>query len=35
VPAGTAERAGTAAGKPPGEATEGEQDPGTGTEKEA
>jgi NADH-quinone oxidoreductase subunit E len=34
VPAGTADRAGTTAGKPPGEATEGENDPGTGTQKE-
>jgi NADH-quinone oxidoreductase subunit E len=34
VPAGTADRAGTAAGKPPGEATQGENDPGTGTQKE-
>jgi NADH-quinone oxidoreductase subunit E len=33
VPAGTADRAGTTAGKPPGEATEGENDPGTGTQK--
>ncbi len=33
VPAGTADRAGTVAGKPPGEATEGENDPGTGTQK--
>jgi NADH-quinone oxidoreductase subunit E len=35
VPAGTADRAGTVAGKPPGQATEGEKDPGTGTQKEA
>jgi NADH-quinone oxidoreductase subunit E len=34
VPAGTADRAGTTAGKPPGEATAGEKDPGTGTQKE-
>ncbi|HST83260.1 MAG TPA: NADH-quinone oxidoreductase subunit NuoE [Kineosporiaceae bacterium] len=34
VPAGTADRAGTTAGKPPGEATAGENDPGTGTQKE-
>jgi NADH-quinone oxidoreductase subunit E len=34
VPAGSGERAGTVAGKPPGEATEGENDPGTGTQKE-
>jgi NADH-quinone oxidoreductase subunit E len=34
VPAGTAERAGTTAGKPPGEATEAKNDPGTGTQKE-
>jgi NADH-quinone oxidoreductase subunit E len=34
VPAGTADRAGTTAGKPPGQATEGENDPGTGTQKE-
>jgi NADH-quinone oxidoreductase subunit E len=33
VPPGTAERGGTVAGKPPGEATQGEGDPGTGTEK--
>jgi NADH-quinone oxidoreductase subunit E len=33
VAPGTGERAGTTAGKPPGEATEGEADPGTGTEK--
>jgi NADH-quinone oxidoreductase subunit E len=33
VPVGTADRAGTAAGKPPGQATEGESDPGTGTQK--
>jgi NADH-quinone oxidoreductase subunit E len=33
VPSGTADRAGTSAGKPPGEATEGENDPGTGTQK--
>jgi NADH-quinone oxidoreductase subunit E len=32
APAG-ADRGGTAAGKPPGEATEGENDPGTGTQK--
>jgi len=34
VPAGTADRAGTTAGKPPGQATQGENDPGTGTQKE-
>jgi NADH-quinone oxidoreductase subunit E len=34
VPAGTADRAGTTAGKPPGQATKGENDPGTGTQKE-
>jgi NADH-quinone oxidoreductase subunit E len=34
TPAGTANRAGTTAGKPPGEATSGENDPGTGTQKE-
>jgi NADH-quinone oxidoreductase subunit E len=34
VPAGTADRAGTTAGKPPGQATTGENDPGTGTQKE-
>jgi len=34
TPAGTADRAGTTSGKPPGEATTGENDPGTGTQKE-
>jgi NADH-quinone oxidoreductase subunit E len=33
VPPGASERGGTTAGKPPGEATSGEADPGTGTEK--
>ncbi len=33
VDPGTKDRAGTQAGKPPGEATQGESDPGTGTEK--
>ncbi len=33
VDPGTKNRAGTEAGKPPGEATKGEADPGTGTEK--
>ncbi len=33
VDPGTTERSGTVAGKPPAEATEGESDPGTGTEK--
>jgi NADH-quinone oxidoreductase subunit E len=33
VGAGATERGGTVAGKPPGEATQGESDPGTGTEK--
>ena len=33
TPAGSTQRGGTVAGKPPGEATEGENDPGTGTQK--
>ena len=34
VPAGSSDRAGTTAGKPPAQATDGENDPGTGTQKE-